>query len=412
MTAATFTPTQLTETADRLAATLATPETPPPDEPWTAHSLANGAAGIALLHIERAHAGTGSWRTAHTWIQHATGGDISAADTTGLFLGAPALAFMLRAAAGTSTRYRDALTTLDTHVNDLVHRRADAAMARIRRNERPAFPEYDVFLGLTGIGAHLLRHDPGDNALEGVLTYLVALTRPLPGDDGPLPGWWVDHDQHGQPSPHLPGGHANLGAAHGITGPLMLLSHAARRGITVDGHTEAIDTVVDWLNTWKQEADSRPWWPEVVTMADLRTGRPSQPGPARPSWCYGTPGIARALQLAALATRDTARQRAAEHALVACLSDPAQLAQLVDSGLCHGWAGVYQTAWRAAHDATTPALRALLPQLAAALAHHTQPDTGTDHGFLEGTAGAALALTTAACNTAPHSGWDACLLID
>ena len=412
MTAPTFTPAELTATADRLAATLTTPETPPPDEPWTAHCLATGAAGIALLHIERAHAGTGSWRTAHTWIQHATGGDISAADTTGLFLGAPALAFMLRAAAGTSTRYRHALTTVHTHVNDLVHRRADAAMARIRRNERPAFREYDVFLGLTGIGAHLLRHDPGGSALERILTYLVALTRPLPGDGRPLPGWWVNHDQHGQPSPHLPDGHANLGTAHGITGPLMLLSHAARRGITVDGHTEAIDTIVDWLNTWKQETDSGPWWPEIVTMADLRTGRPSQPGPARPSWCYGTPGIARALQLAALATGDAARQRAAEQALVACLSDPAQLTQLVDSGLCHGWAGVYQTAWRAARDAATPELRALLPQLAAALARHTQPDAGTDQGFLEGTAGAALALATAACNSAPHSGWDACLLID
>ncbi len=35
-------------------------------------SLAQGAAGTALLHIERAHLGAGRWRTAHSWVTEAT----------------------------------------------------------------------------------------------------------------------------------------------------------------------------------------------------------------------------------------------------------------------------------------------------------------------------------------------------
>lgn len=91
--------TSAAATAQRIAQHLADPPHPPPDEPWTAHSLAQGAAGTALLHIEQAHTGAGNWQGAHRWITTAASGEISAADNTGLFLGAPAVGFMLHAAS-------------------------------------------------------------------------------------------------------------------------------------------------------------------------------------------------------------------------------------------------------------------------------------------------------------------------
>lgn len=41
-------------------------------------SLAGGAAGIALLHIEWARAGHGDWTTAHAWLSAAVRDDLSA----------------------------------------------------------------------------------------------------------------------------------------------------------------------------------------------------------------------------------------------------------------------------------------------------------------------------------------------
>ncbi|MCN9240729.1 lanthionine synthetase C family protein [Streptomyces sp. RY43-2] len=395
----------------RFAQQLAQPETPSPDEPWMAQSLGKGAPGVALLHIERAHTGHGTWQQAHAWIAAAVASEISAADTAGLYLGAPAIAFVLHAAnASSDARYRDALKPVDAHVAALAHRRTDAAMARIQRGELSTFREYDLLYGLTGIGTYLLRSDPQGSALERILDYLVALTRPLRADGRELPGWWVGHDPHFAVSPHFPGGHGNLGTAHGITGPLLLLSQAMRRGITVEGQHEAIEVICAWLGAWRQDGDSGPWWPEHVTLAGHRTGRTRQTGPTRPSWCYDTPGIARAGQLAGIATDNLSRQRSFEYALHRCLTDPAQVALITDDGLCHGRAGVLQTAWRAARDAVTPILGEVLPHLVEALVHHAEP--GTDHGFLEGNAGVALALTTAAADAAPTSGWDTCLLID
>ncbi|OLE21189.1 MAG: lanthionine synthetase, partial [Catenulispora sp. 13_1_20CM_3_70_7] len=293
---------------------------PPPDVPGqtgAAQDLATGSVGTALAHIERARSGLESWRTAHAFILHATSAPISDHDTSGLFLGAPALAFALDAAAGTSDRYKSGLADLDPAVTQLAHRRTSRALGRIAAGEAATFAEYDIFSGLSGIGALLLRRDPGGSALERVLTYLVALTQPLPDRYKRLPGWWVSHNPHRKTQPGYPG-HANLGAAHGITGPLALLAQAARRGITVDGHHQAIADICHWLNAWRRGDDAGCWWPEHVAMSELRTGRTSQTGPARPSWCYGTPGIARAGQLAAIALGDRTLQHEYESALVAC----------------------------------------------------------------------------------------------
>ena len=391
-----------------IAQALPRPGSPPEGRPWLAQSLSDGTAGTALLHIERAHLRHGTWRQAHAWITSAARGEVSASDITGLFLGLPAIAFMLDAAASGSSRYRAGLADADRHLAALATARAAAGMDRIRAGHPGGYQEWDVFFGLAGLGALLLRRSPGSSAMERVLQYLVALTRPLRVDGLELPGWWARHAPSRQQSHSYPGGHGNLGAAHGIA-PLALLGHALRIGIAVDGQQEAITTILAWLDAWKQDSPAGPWWPEWVTLADLRAGRPGQQRPNRPSWCYGTPGIARAGQVAAIALGDHCAQHDYERALLSCLHDPAQLAQLTDAGLCHGAAGLYMTAWRAARDALTSAIAAELPGLATLLldlaAHASGP------GLLNGTAGTALALHVAASGAAPASGWDACLLI-
>lgn len=409
MTSPTHTPTDVSDLVNRYAARMAHPQPVRDDEVWRKHSLTRGAVGIALLHIERAHTGHTTWHHAHSWIRHTTAAPISATGNTGLYQGIPAVTFALHTAAGTTERYRAALTELDTHIRRQVDHRTASAAARMRQGIPAHFREYDIFFGLTGIGALLLLRDPGGYAMERVLRYLVALSRPLRTSDGDLPGWWVAHDPYGRASRAYPGGHGNFGIAHGIAGPLALLGHAQRRGITVDGQAEAITSLAAWFDRWRRDSHTGPWWPEWITTSDLRSARPSQTRPGRPGWCYGTPGIARALQVAAIATNDPHLRQAAEDALVRCLDDPVQQARITDAGLCHGWAGVHQTLWRAARDASTPALAARLPQVTENLLRHADPDTAPEPGFLNGAAGTALALQ--AINTPPTSGWDTCLAL-
>lgn len=276
---------------------------------------------MALLHIERAAAGLGGWGVAHTWLTTAADGPVSAGPNATLFFGAPALAFAVHAAADRPGRYDRALESLDIRVAAVTRRRLDQAHARIDRGDRPKLAEFDLINGLTGLGAHLLRRDPNGDLIREVLAYLVRLTEPLGAED--LPGWWTDLAPTGRRSTDLPGGHGNFGMAHGISGPLALLSLAMRRGIVADSQAEAIKRICSWLDAWRQDNDTGPWWPETITLEETRLGRPEHTRPMRPSWCYGTPGLARAQQLAGQATADTDRQRMAEQALIGCLTERA-----------------------------------------------------------------------------------------
>lgn len=376
-------------------------------------SLATGSAGAVLLAIERAQAGTAPWTTAHARIRHLTTGTIDGGIRTGLYYGAPAVAFAVHCAATADTRYRAAAASLDAQLLRVATRRLSVARARLQRGDAATFGEYDVFYGLAGIGALLLRRAPGSDVLGDLLHHLVILTEPRRLNGAELPGWWVQHD----PDPALPtpGGHANLGMAHGAAGILALLALSARHGHVVAHQTEAIHRLIDWFDRWRQyDEQVGIWWPQWLTRADLHTGQTHQPGPGLPSWCYGTPGIARALHLAAIAVQDPNRQAEAEHILAGCATDN-HLGRLTDHGLCHGRAGLYQILHRAAADAHSPAIAQRLPLLAESVADHAttlwaNPTQAPEHGLLTGRTGVYLAAHTAQHGT-PRTGWDTCLLI-
>lgn len=387
--------------------------------------LAHGLPGIALLHIERAAAGLGPWQRAHDWLAAASRAPLTSGPDSHPFYGAPAFTHALTCAAGhLPGAYRRALDTLDRQMTSDVHRRLDAAHHRMDAGRLPVLAEFDAIRGLTGYGAHLLRRDPGTPALRAVLDYCVRLTRPITQDGDTLPGWWTKTGPSGRPDERFPGGHANNGMAHGIGGVLALLALAARHGTLVAGHDEALGRILAWLDRWQEDTGRGPAWPYWVTRAELRAGRLAPSTPRRPSWCYGTAGLARARQLAALALGDTRRRLDAENALVAALTDPRRLRATTDNALCHGFAGLAHIAARAAYDAhpsTAGQLSAVIPALLAAV---HPPGTDPVHaaaalvqdeergpGFLDGAAGIALALLTSTGAAPPRSTWDACLLV-
>jgi lantibiotic biosynthesis protein len=403
--------------AARLADRLAVPPPPGPGADrrpgsprWRAQSLSKGAAGIAVLHGARARAGLTGWDRAHAWLACATREELSAGTGAGLWYGAPAIAFAVSAAAAPGTA-QSARHQLDTAVRALTTTRLETARARINAGKRPALAEFDLVRGLTGLGAYLLHTDPHGTLARQVLGYLVRLTEPVPAGRArpPAPGWWTGDIPKTLPARAFAGGHADLGMAHGITGPLALMALAAMRGVTVDGQAAAIGRICAWLEAWRQDGPHGPWWPERVTLAELRDGTTRQRGPGRPSWCYGTPGVARALQLAGLALAGTTRQRMAEDALAACLADSAQAARITGPALCHGWAGLVLTAWRAAGDAATPVISGHLPRLIGTLTT-ASPAAAAGPGLIEGTAGIALTLHAIATRAGP-GGWETCLLI-
>ncbi|MGK4582191.1 lanthionine synthetase C family protein [Kitasatospora sp. HPMI-4] len=407
--------------SDRIAELLADPNTVP--AAWTSHpqwrqSLAHGAPGIALLHIERAATGRGLWEHARVWLAVAASAPVTRGQDSYLYYGAPALTHALACAAlARPGSYQRALAHLDQVVAADAERRCDQALARIERGDLPALAEFDTIRGLAGIGAVLLRRTPNSQAIRTILAYLVRLTENVKYDRKALPGWWTLSGPSGRADERFPGGHANNGLAHGVAGPLALLALALRHGVEVDGQRTAIGTILVWLDRWRDHHA----WPYWVTRADLTSPDHRLLPPQRPSWCYGTAGLARSQQLAALALGDQRLRHEAEGVLATALLDPPALAATTDLSACHGYAGLAHIAHRAAADAA-PRNAARLRSAAALLLDtthppHTDPDEQARHllacagpAFLEGAAGTALALLAPATGAAPATRWDACLL--
>nr|WP_221383157.1 lanthionine synthetase C family protein [Actinoplanes polyasparticus] len=372
-------------------------------------SLAGGAAGIALLHLERAVSGYGDEALAHRWIRAAAAGPVSTGPAANLFAGAPALALLLHNTATTLGGYQRAAAVLEEQTTILTRHRLSAALTRLDTDAPLTMREFDLIHGLTGLGVYHLRRHPDAPITRDILSYLVRLTAEREEPYG-RPPWWLAEGLSGILDARFPRGHGNLGVAHGMSAATALLALAVLTGQHPPGAIDALSRLCAWFDQHRQSDDiiGASWWPAYVT------DDPAPPTPHRPSWCYGTAGTARAQQLAGLALDDAVRCRRAEAAMVTAMRDPHQQTLLPEPGLCHGKGGLLQAAWRTATSSSSPDLASQLttaiPQLADILAQQLRMAPPKSPELMDGAAGTALALNTAYTGAALTT-WDAFLLL-
>ncbi|MGH3278293.1 MAG: lanthionine synthetase LanC family protein, partial [Trebonia sp.] len=179
----------------------------------------------------------------------------------------------------------------------------------------PSWALYDVITGLSGTGRILLAaidagHSEAGEGLRAALeTLTMMITTPRSGG---RPGWWLPAEGHPSAGGVPPSGVAETGAAHGIAGPLALMSIAASAGWLASGQADAIRAAADWLLDWREAGALT--WPPYVTGTELDSARSSPAPGRRDAWCYGAGGIGRALILAGHALADPALITAGESA--------------------------------------------------------------------------------------------------
>ncbi len=374
-------------------------------------SLRCGYPGLALLFAELAHADEEYREVAHAYLgaaaQHASSGD-----RAGLHAGLPALAFATLSAIEALGEYAEVFGRLDPRILARAQELVRAERDRLDEGVAGTRPDtYDVPTGLAGLGCYLfVRGADHLSTLEDVLSCLVELTEPVEVDGQWVPGWYVHEESAG----------FLTGLGYGVCGPLALLALAWLSEVRVPHQDEAIERIADWLLAWCQRDESGPWWPASVGLREHLAGPGEASRPCLASWEFGTPGVARALQLAARALGEPDWERLAVEAARAVFTRPADrwgagdLWRTGAPGLRSGWAGLLQMTWRIARDSGDSELAEHLPWLAGRILAEFDADLPfgfPDAGFLDGAAGVALALRTYATDTEPASGWDSALLL-
>ncbi|GHI10092.1 hypothetical protein AQI88_41100 [Streptomyces cellostaticus] len=360
--------------------------------------LAGGGAGLVLTYhqLDRCLPGQGWGPMADDYLAAtAAGAERLRVTAPGLYGGIGGPAF---AALATGRGPAPALWEAN------ILRGTDALRDTLRGAHGVSTRTFDLISGLTGTGAYLLTRAEADqdhDALREILRALVGLCRERAG----TPRWHTPADsiRDHAARDRLPHGALNYGLSHGIAGPLALMSLALTAAIQVPGLRDTAEHLTARLTAARTDDTWGPNWPGLTAL-------PNGSGtPVHSSWCYGSPGVARALWLAGRALDDTSTRKLAVQALKAALIRPAPERGIDDNpGLCHGLAGLLHITLRFAHDTADPGLAAA----ATALAEHLLQQkefTRQDPGFLEGAAGVVLALLAAATDQAPL--WDRALLL-
>lgn len=343
----------------------------------------------------------------------------------GLWVGLSGLAF--------AASYLLRLSPDDAGYRGLVDRIEDAMRSRVvaiagwlSRQERGVkVSHFDLISGLAGVGAYLLRRQEvavPAAVLNATLGALVELTR----EEAGLPRWRTPPHAIAEEATlrRYPYGKLDCGLAHGIAGPLAMLALAYRSRVDVEGIAEAVERSAGRLVLYRRDDDWGASWPSAIPLAPDGTAQAASVPLTtnRCGWCYGTPGVARALWLAGQALDRSDFRDLALLGMAAVYRRLRSGRSIESPTFCHGLAGLLQLTLRFAHDTGldmfTQAARMLTEQLLALYAPATPLgyrflDSVTREvdqpGLLAGTSAIPMVLLAAATHAEPE--WDRLFLL-
>lgn len=280
---------------------------------------------------------------------------------------------------------------------------------------------FDLVGGVAGIAVYALERARVGRGADILAAAIRALARLSTERDGggrawlTLPEWGTDEGRRVKPRTY-----EDFGVAHGLGGIVPILAAAVALDAERAAARELLDAAVARLLSRRISGYGGLTWPAWDAVWD------DAPGPTRAAWCYGDPGIATALHLAASIDGVSEWREAALAAMTSVAGRPPSACSVFDASLCHGAAGLAHLLRRwhlATGDDVFHGASAAWFARTLALAEPDQefasfpmtellggePVKVARVGLLDGTAGVALALASALNGREPL--WDRAFLL-
>ncbi|MBI4509697.1 MAG: lanthionine synthetase C family protein [Deltaproteobacteria bacterium] len=366
-------------------------------------SLGSGCAGIALLHAYVFKDGG----AAVDLLERAIGILSRQAMDPWLYYGFSGIAWAAHHVSERLGLAEDPCEPIDEILADRVMR-------------SPWRGSYELFNGLVGLGVLAIERAPRPLAVacvQGVIDRLGELAEK--SSEGIT--WFTPPELLPESTrAEAPEGWHCLGLAHGIPGVVGFLAAALEAGIARTTAGYLLEGTVDWLLHQRRELADGLQFP-------LYVGNGIGESHGQLSWCYGDLGVAVTILAASRATGNERWRREAVLIARRAASLSMELPSLMNSGLCHGSAGIAHMFNRvfqhAGDDACLSAARTWyeraldqrVPGRGIAGYAAWAPDQGgvpawvPEPGLLLGASGVGLALLAGATNVEPR--WDRVMLV-
>lgn len=239
------------------------------------------------------------------------------------------------------TRYSSFISKINNVLSDNLYE----AINRYKNNTKSGvyISDYDVVLGLTGVGRYLLLFADDRNInrhIKKILEYFITLSKKKLILEELVPCWYISSENHTEESIRVyPQGFFDVGLAHGISGVLAFLSISIKQGIEIPGQNAAIEEIAKWLISIKSEDNYGPIWPSKIGFNHIYGSSKKLKVSSYEAWCYGSPGIARALWLAGESLNNEEFKKVAIDTFLGCYKRPKSEWNILSSTFCHGYAG-------------------------------------------------------------------------
>lgn len=313
-------------------------------DPWGDFSLAEGYPSLGVLFGELTNLfpDEGWDLIGHKYmieIQEAI--KKQSIDSLSLFGGACSIGFAANSLSCNGERYQKFIKTINEFIIQSIPAKTEML---ILPHKDTKMTDYDVIQGFSGIGRYLLLFDNNpqiENILKDIIKYMISLTDNINIFGYSVPNWYISKENQfiQKDKEKYNEGSFNFGLSHGITSPLAFMSIALMQGIEVEGQREAIKKIVSTINDFKCTFKDTIHWPGRIKFEEFITKNCIR-DIDRASWCYGSPGIARAIYLAGKALNNDYYKNLAIKSLDSLLFLPEELWLLNSPTFCHGYAGL------------------------------------------------------------------------
>lgn len=313
--------------------------------PWEGRCLSHGHPGVCLLLAELAEQfPEEDWdvyafehlKIANNLIYDYGINNIS------LFSGLSGVGMAATLLSNQGTRYVKFISDVNNNIVNILKEFINNSATSL---ENLRMTDYDVIQGMSGIIRYLLMHKDNQEILKVIkssLEYLISITSDINKKNKIVPGWYISSENQFLDSEKkdFPNGNFNTGMAHGIAGPLAILSIALIEGVEIKGQKEAIEKIASWLDHWKCIDEYGIYWSGHIKFEDVINNTKDELSTHREAWCYGNPGISRALWLSGTALSKKSYTVLALEALESTLNMPYNTWGCISGIFCHGLAGM------------------------------------------------------------------------